>query len=379
MKKRAYHGGAFFEAIGSDFSVLENTEKVIAADVLDAWFDPSPKVLEKISSYLSFALKTSPPTYSDGLVATIADYRGVLKQNIIVGAGSSAIMFSFFPNILNWQDRVLILDPMYGEYAHILEHVIPVVLKRHLLQSAEGFKLHPEKIQREINSFTPAMVILVNPNSPTGNYCDGQLILDLVTKNPNILFVIDETYIEYVGRNHSLERFAGIHKNLIIIKSMSKVYALSGARVAYMIADKSILQKFSYLMPPWAVSLIGQISAVEALKDLAYYDKKYAQTHLLRQEMQASLSQLANIKIYSSVANFFLIELCNTQIGADEIIKQLRGDSIYLRNCDSMSKQFKNNFLRIAVKDNITNKKIVDALLKTIMGKQAQPSLIRSF
>lgn len=129
MNKRAYHGGQFFNAIGNDFSNLENSRQVIGADVLDAWFDPSPKVLEKIQSYLAFSLKTSPPIYSEGVVDAIANCRGLSRENVLVGAGSSDIMFNFFPNMLNWQDRVLILDPMYGEYAHILEHVIPVVLK----------------------------------------------------------------------------------------------------------------------------------------------------------------------------------------------------------------------------------------------------------
>jgi len=68
MSKQAYHGGAFFDAIGNDFSTLENSTKVISADVLDAWFDPSPKVIEKVRQYLSFALRTSPPTHCEGLI-----------------------------------------------------------------------------------------------------------------------------------------------------------------------------------------------------------------------------------------------------------------------------------------------------------------------
>ena len=59
--KKAYHGGAFFNAIGNDFSTLERAEEIISADVLDAWFDPSPKVISKIKKFLPFSIKTSPP------------------------------------------------------------------------------------------------------------------------------------------------------------------------------------------------------------------------------------------------------------------------------------------------------------------------------
>jgi histidinol-phosphate/aromatic aminotransferase/cobyric acid decarboxylase-like protein len=88
--------------------------------------------------------------------------------------------------------------------------------------------------------------------------------------------------------------------------------------------------------------------------------------------MQLSLSKSPQIRLYPSVANFFLIELCNTQMGAAETVKRLRSENIFLRNCDSMSEQFRNNFLRIAVKDNISNEKIVNALLKTLMVHQSE-------
>lgn len=363
MKTKAYHGGAFFSAIGEDFSNLNNTKSVIGADVLDAWFDPSPKVLEKISEYLPFALKTSPPTYCEGLISTIAQYRGVHQDNILVGAGSSDIMFRFFPAILDAHARVLILDPMYGEYAHILQHVVPVNLTRHLLSASDDFQINVDKFQNDIDRTRPHMVVLVNPNSPTGKYLDRELVLHLADRNRDTLFVVDETYIEYVGSDHSIERSVMEKDNLIVIKSMSKAYALSGARVAYMVADSSVLNRFSYLMPPWAVGLIAQIAGVEALKDKTYYEEKYLETHRLRLDMQNAFKVSSKVRVYSSVANFFLAELLDRRIGAAEIITLLRQRNMFLRNCDSMSEQFRNNFLRIAVKDKETNDKIVNALL----------------
>ena len=59
--KKAYHGGAFFNSIGNDFQTLDKANEIISADVLGAWFDPSPKVISKIKDYLAFSIKTSPP------------------------------------------------------------------------------------------------------------------------------------------------------------------------------------------------------------------------------------------------------------------------------------------------------------------------------
>src|SRR2546425_11218538 len=90
----AFHGGKSFEAIGEDFQHLEVAESVINADVLDAWFDPSPRVLQKIRSFLPFLVRTSPPVYAAGLVAAIARTRGLQEDCIVTGGGSSDLIFT---------------------------------------------------------------------------------------------------------------------------------------------------------------------------------------------------------------------------------------------------------------------------------------------
>ena len=97
MSTKAYHGGSFFKSIGEDFSSLQRKDIIINADVLDAWFDPSPIVIQKVKDFLPFLLKTSPPTHSDGLIKTISDIREIPVTNLIVGGGSSDLMYYYFP------------------------------------------------------------------------------------------------------------------------------------------------------------------------------------------------------------------------------------------------------------------------------------------
>ena len=93
----AFHGGKSFEAIGENFQDLDRAEFVINADVLDAWFDPSPCVLSKIQQYLPFLVRTSPPVYSSGFVAAIARARGIPVDCILTGGGSSDLIFTCLP------------------------------------------------------------------------------------------------------------------------------------------------------------------------------------------------------------------------------------------------------------------------------------------
>ncbi len=356
---KAYHGGAFWDGIQSDFSTLERSKTIINADVLDAWFDPSPRVIEKLSHFLPWIIKTSPPTHCDGLVASISHHRGIPIDHILVGGGSSDLMFSFFPNILRKDEKILILDPMYGEYAHIFENVINAKLFRYKLDHLLDFEINFDELQSAIRSVSPNMVVIVNPNSPTGRFWASENILKLIVCHPEIVFVIDETYIEYIGKEYSLEKETMQHPNLVVIKSMSKVYALSGARVGYLVAHPTIINKVSAFIPPWSASLIAQVAAVEALNDDGYYTSKWAETHLLREEMIKQL-QSDRTDIFSSTANFFLLRLKSTS--ADHIIKVMKSQNIFIRNCNSMSSQFEDNYLRITVKSKEDNKEVINAL-----------------
>lgn len=368
--KKAYHGGDFFQGIGEDFSALEKSEEVINADVLDAWFNPSPKVLEKIKEHLPFIVRTSPPNYSEGLLDTITEVRGIPKENVLTGGGSSDIIFTFFPKMVKKSDKVLILDPMYGEYQHILEKVIEAKVIRFYLNKNENFRINTDLFIESIKKHNPKVVVIVNPNSPTGQHLPKGEVLKILKSIPeDIVFVIDETYIDYVDKNLSLEKNILEFDNLVIIKSMSKVYALSGVRAGYIVASQKIIEELSGLVPPWAVSFVGQVAGVEAMRDEEYYKQKYEETHILREEMITQLSSLKSIRIYPSVGNFFLLELLDEELNAEEIVKSLQKQMIYLRNTESMSSQFSNKFIRIAVKNRESNQRVITELTKILSSK----------
>src|SRR5262249_43456948 len=144
-------------------------EIVINADVLDAWFDPSPKVLDALRDHLPWLLRTSPPTGCEGMIRAIARARGVASRSILPGAGSSGLIFLALRQWLTATSRVLILDPMYGEYAHVLERVVGCKVDRLQLERQEGYALAPAQLRKAIARGYD-WVILVNPNSPTGQH-----------------------------------------------------------------------------------------------------------------------------------------------------------------------------------------------------------------
>jgi histidinol-phosphate/aromatic aminotransferase/cobyric acid decarboxylase-like protein len=363
---QAFHGGAFFEDIGSDFSDLDRKNAIINADVVDAWYDPSSNVIEKIHEHLPWLVKTSPPIHSEGLVQTISKVRGIPAENLLTGGGSSDLMYLVFPQLLSKRKaRVVLLDPMYGEYLHIIENVLHLEPVLALQFKEYEFRVEFDALARSV--VDADMVILVNPNNPTGGYVTREFVRDLLNElSPETLLFIDETYIDYVTPPASVETWVSRYENLIVLKSMSKFYALSGARVAYLAASRVVIEHLRAFSPPWAVSLLGQVAAVEALKDEKYYREKVHETHRLRQKLSQTLNTIAGLKVYDSVANFILMELTHSGKSAAQVYREMREQGVHIRNCDSQSLQFRGQFIRTAVKDADSNQKIAQALERVL-------------
>jgi histidinol-phosphate aminotransferase len=369
----AFHGGKSFEAIGEDFQHLDRATQVINADVLDAWFDPSPCVLSKIRDYLPFLVRTSPPAYSGGLVTAIAHARGIPLDSILIGGGSSDLIFTCLPRLASPLQKVMILDPMYGEYRHLIDALLSANIIRFELHKEEDFRIDADRLIEFVRTHRPDLLVLVNPNSPTGQHFPRREVLRLLDSIPaSTWIVIDETYIEYAGREESLEADASKRQNFLVLKSMSKTYALSGIRVGYLVGVSSTIRALSKWIPPWAVSLPAQVAAVEALRDEAYYDARYRETHSLREELTSQLRRNPEITTYPSTTNFLLVE---ARTSAQGIVEMMRESKVFIRNCESMGERFADRFLRIAVKCRTDNARIVETLFKATAMTGARNSV----
>jgi histidinol-phosphate/aromatic aminotransferase/cobyric acid decarboxylase-like protein len=350
-----FHGGAFFDAIGPEFDHLERRHEIINADVLDAWFSPSPRVIAALQEDLPWLLRTSPPTGCEGMARAIARTRSVPAHCVLSGAGSSNLIFLAFRHWLNASSRVLILDPTYGEYAHVLEQVIHCRVDRMPLSRENNFRVDLEELEK-LAQRGYDLIALVNPNSPTGQHVPREEMERLLRKMPNTTRIwIDETYVEFAGLNESLEQFAAASHHVVVCKSMSKVYALSGARAAYLCGPPRIVEELRAITPPWAVGLPAQVAAVAALQDPEYYAARYAD----------------GWEIVRGVANFLL---CHSPVDGPDaatLVQQCRERGLFLRDAGAMGRNLGTNTVRIAVKDAETNARMVKVLRGVLADQRA--------
>ena len=377
-----FHGGAFFSAIGASFDRLERRHEIINADVLDAWFPPAPGVTDTLSAHLPWLLRTSPPTDCEGLIETIAAARGVSAENILPGAGSSDLIFRAFRHWLTADSRALILDPTYGEYAHVLEKVIGCAVDRFALDRADNYEVNLDRLEAAL-AMGYDLVVLVNPNSPTGRHVPrGHLERVLRSAPPSTRVWVDETYVEYAAdsaaravaagpgetmaepvsanfpASESIEKFAATSENVHVCKSMSKVYALSGARAAYLCAGPHQLEALRAITPPWVIGLPSQVAAVRALQDPVYYTARYQETAVQREQLATGLRALS-WEVVPGIANFLLCHLPDAGLTAAALVSRCRLRGLFLRDAARMGDRLGSQTVRVAVKDAATNQRML--------------------
>jgi histidinol-phosphate/aromatic aminotransferase/cobyric acid decarboxylase-like protein len=301
-------------------------------------------------------------------VRAIAETRGVPPESVLPGAGSSALIFLALRHWLTPAARALVLDPTYGEYAHVLEEVVGCRVDRLPLRRADGYALDPARLAKALR--TPYdLVALVNPNSPTGRHVP-RVDLEAVLRQapPQTRIWVDEAYVGYAGPGESLEGFAAGSRNLVVCKSLSKVYALSGVRAAYLCGPPELIAELRTLTPPYAVGLPAQVAAVAALQDPGYYERRWAETHALRRELIAGLTGIGLTDVVPGVANFVLVHLPTDGPDAATVVERCRGWGLFLRDAGTMGARLGPRALRVAVKDADTNRRMLAILGDVLRG-----------
>lgn len=362
MGTTAFHGGEFWSYVGADFETLSRITEIVPADVLDAWFPPAPEVVACLQDHAALFARSSPPADCAGLVRAISDVRGICRESIVLGPGSSSLIFLALRQWLSPSSRVLILDPTYGEYAHVLNHVIGCSFEVLPVSRRNSYALPLSELRERGGDYD--FVVLVNPNSPTGAFTDGPALIDSIKSLPDSTTVwVDEAYIDYVGAAHSLETYASSLDNLVVCKSLSKGYALSGMRAAYLACHANRAEELRRITPPWAVSLPAQAASKFALENPAYYSRRYAETADLRSQLAARLQWLPGVDVFEGSTNSLLLHLDQP---ARILVEGCRGRGVYLRDTASMFQAREVNAVRVAVRSSAENERISDAIIEVL-------------
>jgi threonine-phosphate decarboxylase len=211
------------------------------------------------------------------------------------------------------------------------------------------------------------MLIIANPNNPTGNLFDMDDLLKILQESyrNNVLILLDEAFIDFVPHRDSisLAREVGRFRNLIVLGSLTKFFALPGLRLGYLVAHPELVVALSQRIPPWNVNSLAQLVGPLVLQDYQFQEESRARIIENREYLAQKLTSLGTFQTYPSVTNFILAEILGGSITATELWGYLAEKGILIRDCSSFL-GLGPTYVRLAVR----KREEIDRLIEVLKG-----------
>ncbi len=296
-----------------DFSVCTNP------------FMPPPRVREII---YTAPIEQYPDSESTEFRQRLSEKLGVSTDNILAGSGTTELIRLIALAYFRQEDRVLILEPTYGEYEVACQIAGAKPVKQRG-RAEDNFAPRLGETVNLIRQHRPRAVFICNPNTPTGKYLSRQEVEMVLAANRNSLFILDEAYISFVDNSWSAIGLIS-EGNVIILRSMTKDYALAGLRLGYAVAKQEVINSLRRVCPPWNVNIVAQKAGVIVLEDMDYLERSKRKIKEAKHFLVDELCRLG-FQPLPSDTNFFLVKVGNAQEFRSALLKH----GILVRDCTS--------------------------------------------
>ena len=316
------HGGIDYAELASlgidpktvlDFSVCINP------------FMPPPGIDK---AFKDMAIDQYPDSESTEFRQRLSEKLEISVENIIAGNGTTELIRIAVLTYFKREDPVLILEPTYGDY-EVACNIVGARLIKQYAAASDNFTPNIEETINLIKQHRPRGVFICNPNNPTGRYLsrkDIEAILDTLMDG---LLILDEAYLNFVEDKWS-SIYLSARDNIVILRSLTKDFALAGIRIAYAIANREIISSMRRVCPPWNVNIIAQKIGAMVLDNEDYLEQTRKQIEEAKKYLMDSLSQ-RGYPVMPSDANFFLVQAGD----AGKLRSALLTHGILVRDCTS--------------------------------------------
>jgi histidinol-phosphate aminotransferase len=314
---------------------------------------PSPRA----ASAMRLAVE-SAQLYPDGsgrfLRDTIAAHLGLTRENVILGNGSNEIIEFVAHAFLNRGDEVAT-----PEYSFIAYKLVAQLFDARTIESATiDFQPDLEALLRAITPKTK-IVFLANPNNPTGSLMGQEEIDTFIERVPDrIVIVLDEAYFEFLENPPDSLRYIRDGRNLLVLRTFSKIHGLAGLRVGYGVAQPGLIEVLEKTRQPFNVNGIGQIAALAALGDTQHVKQSKHIVDAGRAYLEEQFRAMT-LKFNPSAGNFVFVNVGD----GPAVFKKLLAMKIIVRPLSGYNLP---EWLRITVGTMEQNEKCIAALKKAL-------------
>lgn len=313
-------------------------------------------LIKKIKRNLKNEHLTAYPE-TEVLYDAISKKLKISKKSIVLTPGSDAAIKMCLDLCTEKNDKIITLNPTFAMvdiYSKIKR------LKQIKINYDDDLNLNYDKIFKSINNNKISILIIANPNSPTGTVIPIDILKKIfkICFKKNVIILIDEAY--YGFYKFSALEYLKKYNNLIICRTFSKAYGLAGCRVGFLIANPIIATKLFNLRPMYEINSLGVLIANEVLKDGKYL-KKNLQDQLNGKKYLINKLNKLNIKYLDGHANFIHVDLKRKKKLAEKLFFK---NNILVKGGLSSKKYL--NFLRISLGPINMMKKVLKVLINVL-------------
>lgn len=317
-------------------------------------FGPSPKAVEAARAFMD---QVAPYPDDSGffLRQKLAAHYQISMDELVISNGSSDILAMAFHAVLAPGAEVLTGEASFIVYYQLAEMLNMPIVRVPMKDYAFDLDAMAERI-------TPrtALVVLANPNNPTGTLIRRSELDAFMKRIPGrALIILDEAYFEYVKEPdypNSLE-YVRSGRPVLILRTFSKVFGLAGLRIGYGISTRNVINTLYKVRMAFNTSSVAQAAAIAAWDDQAHVEKSVSLNRQEREFLYAELSR-RGVKYVPSFANFVLVDV---QHPGREVTAALLNQGIIVRpawGCPSC--------MRVSVGTHEQNQKFLSALDKVL-------------
>ena len=321
---------------------------------------PPPAMVDVFRDDLQ-AVVTNYPLGQRELARLVADWTGANPDGLAVANGAAELIKVLGNQFVR---RLTIPTPSFNEYEEV---IAPEGLNRFPLD-LRTFELDVDAFAESVIAWGSDTAVVVTPNNPTALSVPREDVLALARRleDHDCRLIVDESFVEFSrgGLGASVEDEIAAHPNLLVIKSMSKVFGVAGLRLGYLLgADREFIDQVRRTLPIWNINGLAE----EFLRTVGRYRREFAEscelTRASFEGLYADLLALPGFEPIEPDANFVLCRLAETSASAPEIARRLYVEhNILVKDCAAKTMPDADRYLRIASRTPEENRALVEAL-----------------
>ncbi len=327
-----------------------------------------PPLLDALISRATGRLVHYPDPDSSRFVAAVGRSIGRDREEIVAGNGTSELLFALCRGLP--VHRAVIPEPAYVDYRTAaalagLEYV-PVVL-----EANDAFRLDTGRLAARLRAGD--LVLLGRPNNPTGQVPGCRELAELAAAHPETFFLVDEAFGGFVPE---FESMAGKAPNVLVLVSLTKLFAIPGLRLGYLVAPPGLCAMIRGQLPPWSVNSLAQEVGEGIVAMDAYREKTRRAVAAWRRELVHRLEEISWLQTIPSAANFLLLRSLHPDLQPSRLARELLSRfRISIRLCDNYH-GLDSSYFRIAVRTGEENQALLTAL-EELSGVGGRPASAR--